>query len=119
MDLSALRRAYLSEQVCGEVGVEGVDGAPAEQEAGPPALSPAKLASNFARSAARIAANPRLDSLLNLFPSVTAEPPASGGRPDLDMALDKLFRCIVYSPSQGKTATIDSYTRNPNELTRN
>jgi hypothetical protein len=64
MDFSALRMAYLSERVYGKVGVDGVDGAPAERVAGPPALSPAKLASNFARSAARLAANPRLDSLL-------------------------------------------------------
>ena len=83
--------SHLSERVCGEVGVDGVDGAPADRVAGPPALSPAKLASNFARSAARLAANPRPDSLLYCF-SVTAEPPASGGRPDLDMALDIIFR---------------------------
>jgi len=48
IDFSALRRAYLSEQVCGEVGVEGVDGAPSAREAVQPALSPAKLAINFA-----------------------------------------------------------------------
>ena len=104
MDFFALRMAYLSEQVCGEVGVNGVNGASAERVAGPPALSPAKLASNFARSAARLAANPRLDSLLYCFLSVTAEPPASGGRPDLDMALDILFRSTycVSKTSQGK-----------------
>jgi hypothetical protein len=48
-----------------------------------------------------------------------AEPPASGGRPDLDMALD-IFRCKRDSTpppsSRGKTAIIDSYTRNLNDF---
>ena len=107
IDFSALRRAYLSERVCGKVGVEGVDGAPAAREAGQPALSPAKLASNFARSAARLAANPRLDSLLYCF-SVTAEPPASGGRPDLDMALD-IFWCYNLTPNPRHTRKDSNY----------
>jgi hypothetical protein len=55
-----------------------------------------QISQQFARSAARLAANPHLDSLLICFPSATAEPPASGGRPDLDMALDILFWCMVY-----------------------
>jgi hypothetical protein len=40
----------------------------------------------------------RLDSLLIYFPPATAEPPASGGRPDLDMALD-IFRCYNLTPN--------------------
>ena len=56
IDFPALRRAYLLEQVCSKVGIEGVDGAPAAQEAGQPALLRAKLASNFARSAAALTA---------------------------------------------------------------
>ena len=120
IDLSALHRAYLSDRVCAKVGVKGIDGA-AAREAGRPALSPAKLASNFARSTARFDDNACLDSLLIFFPPATAEPPASGGRPDLDMALDI---CRYYldpepPPSQGKTATIDSYTCNPIEFTKN
>ena len=98
-----------SERVCGEVGIEGVDGAPAAREAGQPALSPAKLASNFARSAARRDANARLDSLLIFFPSATAEPPASGGRPDLDMALDILFRCYHLTPNPRHTRKDSNY----------
>jgi len=119
MDFSALRRAYLSDRVGGKVGVKGVDGA-AAQEAGQPALLPAKLASNFAQSTARLDDSTHLDSLLIFFPSATAEPPASRGQPDLDMALD-IFRCYLVPeppPSQGKKATIDSYTRNPNEFTK-
>ncbi len=50
-----------------------------------------------------------------------AEPLASGGRPDLDMALD-IFRCKRDSTpppsSRGKTAIIDSYTLNLNNFTK-
>jgi len=91
IDFSALRRAYLSDRVGGEVGVEGVDGS-AAREAGRPALLPAKLASNFAQSTARLDNSACLDSVLIFFPAAIAEPPASGGRPDLEMALD-IFWC--------------------------
>jgi hypothetical protein len=91
IDFSTLRRAYLSVRVGGEVDVEGVDGAVA-REAGRSALSLAKLASNFARSTVRLDNSAHVDSLLIFFPPATAEPLASGGRLDLDMALD-IFRC--------------------------
>ena len=58
IDFSALRRAYLSDRVGSEVSVEGIDGA-AAREAGRPALLPAKLASNFARSTARLDGMPQ------------------------------------------------------------
>jgi hypothetical protein len=106
-DFSALRRAYLSDRVGGEDGVEGVDGA-AAQEAGRPALSPAKIASNFARSTARLDDSARLDSLLIFFPPATAEPPASGGRPDLDLALD-IFRCYNLTPNPRHTRKDSNY----------
>ncbi len=74
--------AYLLDQVVA-VGVEGA----AAQEAGRVALPPPKSASNFARSIARFEEN-----LPTLFPPAAAELPASGGRPDLDLALD-IFWC--------------------------
>ncbi len=108
IDFSALRWAYLSDRVGGEVGVEGVDGA-AAREAGRPAQSPAKLASNFARSTARLDDSACLDSLLIFFPAATAEPPASGGRPDLDMALDIFFRCYNLTPNPRHTRKDRNY----------
>jgi hypothetical protein len=78
-DFSALRRAYLSDRVGGEVGVEGVDGATAK-EAGWPALSPAKLASNFARSTAHLYDRACLNSLLIFFqPQQRSRRQAEGG----------------------------------------
>jgi hypothetical protein len=97
LDFSALQRAYLLDRVGGKVGVKGADGA-AAQEAGQPALSPAKLASNFARLTARLDDSVRLDSLLIFLPPATAEPQASGGRHHLDMALD-IFQCYNLTPN--------------------
>jgi hypothetical protein len=74
--------AYLLDRVVA-VGVEGA----AAREVGRVALPPPKSASNFARSIARFDEN-----LPKLFPPAAAELPASGGQPDLDMALD-IFRC--------------------------
>ena len=97
IDFSVLHRAYLLDRVGGKVGIKGINGA-AAREAGQSALSPAKLASNFAQSTAHLDDSACLDSLLIFFPATTAEPPASGGRPDLDMALD-IFWCYNLTPN--------------------
>jgi len=89
------------DQVGGKIGVEGLNGA-AAREAGRPDLSPAKLASNYARSTARLDNSACLNSLLIFFPAATVEPPASGGWPDLDMALD-IFWCYNLTPNPRHT----------------